>query len=147
MLIVKTAKIKDKAILPQKKTNSSAGFDVYACLDEPIIIAPIQRKAIPTGITLEIPEGYQISVRPRSGLAIHHGITLPNAPGTIDSDYRGEVLILVINLGEKAYTIKHGDRIAQFIPEPVIEAHFKEYDLIAFSKTERGSGGFGSTGE
>ena len=146
MTTVKFVKIKKKANPPEKKAKEAAGFDVYACLDESVDIHPMERKIIPTGLTLEIPKGYHISVRPRSGLAFHHGITLPNAPGTIDQDYRGELSILMINLGGKIYTIQHGDRIAQLLLEPVLQICFEECSLESMSKTERGSRGFGSTG-
>lgn len=133
------------AIIPQYKTSGAAGADVYAFLpDGPVTLESGKSIMIPTGVFYEIPEGYEIQVRPRSGLAFKNGITVLNSPGTIDSDYRGELRILLVNLGDEDFTIAHEDRIAQIIVAPVIQAEFCKADSL--SQTERGSGGFGSTG-
>lgn len=133
------------AIIPQYKTSGAAGADVYAFLpDGPVTLKSGKSIMIPTGVFYEIPEGYEIQVRPRSGLAFKNGITVLNSPGTIDSDYRGELRILLVNLGDEDFTIAHEDRIAQIIVAPVIQAEFCKADSL--SQTERGSGGFGSTG-
>ena len=134
----------DGAIIPQYQTLEAAGADVCAFLAEPIILKSTDYAMVPTGLKFEIPQGYEIQVRPRSGLAAKFGITLLNSPGTIDSDYRGEVKVLLINHGKNDFTINNGDRIAQLIVSPVIQAAFVQQDNL--SETERGSGGFGSTG-
>ena len=130
--------------LPAYETSGSAGMDIRAAVDETLVIAPGKRALVPTGLILEIPEGYEVQIRPRSGLAYKNGITCLNTPGTIDSDYRGEVMILLINLGEEDFAIERGMRIAQMILAPVSRARIETADLT--SVTERGSGGFGSTG-
>ncbi len=136
---------KPGAKLPQYQTAGAAGADLHAFLDEPVILKPMERKAIPTGIFIEIPEGYEVQVRPRSGLALKNGITCLNSPGTVDSDYRGELKTILINLGSEDFEIKNGDRIAQMVVAPVIQA---EYKIVAeLSSTERAEGGFGSTGK
>lgn len=132
--------------LPRVQTDGSAGMDLVAALpeNEPLTLAPRARAAIPTGLELAIPSGYEGQVRPRSGLAMKHGLTIANAPGTIDSDYRGEVKVLLINLGDVPVLIARGERIAQLVIAPVTVA-----DLITVEKlddTTRGTGGFGSTG-
>ncbi len=135
----------DGAIIPEYKTQGAAGCDVCAFLSESIVLKPMERALIPTGLFFEIPCGYEIQVRPRSGLAIKNGITCLNAPGTIDSDYRGEIKIILINLGLQDFEIHNGDRIAQLVISPVSFGNFvpvKELD-----KTERGESGFGSTGK
>ncbi|MDO6485845.1 dUTP diphosphatase [Shimia thalassica] len=134
--------------LPSYETRGAAGADVRANFPEEgrggMILAPGERSLVPTGLRIEIPEGYEVQVRPRSGLALKHGITLPNTPGTIDSDYRGPLGIIVMNAGNEPFHIEHGARIAQLIVAPVLQASFTiAQDL---SDTERGSGGFGSTG-
>ncbi len=134
----------DGAIIPQYQTIEAAGADVCAFVSEPIIIKSSDYAMIPTGLRFEIPQGFEIQVRPRSGLAAKFGVTVLNSPGTIDSDYRGEVKILLINHGKNDFTINNGDRIAQLIVAPVIQARFNEQKDL--SETERGSGGFGSTG-
>ncbi len=133
-------------MLPQKKTEGSAAYDIHSCLDKPKTIDPMQRLAIPTGLIFEIPSGYFVSIRPRSGLAIHHGITLVNSPGTIDSDFRGEIKILLINLSNASFVVDHGDRIAQMIIEKTVEIRIEEAFVSLLSKTKRGVKGFGSTG-
>lgn len=130
--------------MPSYETTGSSGMDVRAAIDTEIVVAPGGRDLIPTGFAVAIPEGYEIQVRPRSGLAVKRGLTLPNTPGTIDSDYRGEVKIAVINLGSEPVTIRRGDRIAQLVVAPVSRAHFRLVSEL--DQTERGSGGFGHTG-
>lgn len=132
--------------LPAYQSAGAAGMDLVAAVSEdaPMELAPGARKLVPTGLVLQIPEGYEVQVRPRSGLAIRHGITLLNAPGTIDSDYRGEVMVMLINLGAEAFTIERGERIAQIIVAPVVQATLIEVRSV--TGTERGAGGFGSTG-
>jgi len=132
--------------LPAYETAGAAGFDLRAALaeDAPLILAPMQRALIPTGLSFAIPTGCEMQIRPRSGLAFKHGITVLNSPGTIDSDYRGEVKALLINLGAENFTITRGMRIAQAIIAPVIQAQFQPQAEL--SETQRGAGGFGSTG-
>jgi dUTP pyrophosphatase len=136
---------KEGAHLPRYETEGAAGMDLRALLEEDITIAPLGRARIPTGLFLEIPSGYEAQVRPRSGLAFQKGVTVLNAPGTIDSDYRGEVQIVLINLGEETFTVKSGDRIAQMVLSPVVQAKITEKEE-SLSDTKRGAGGFGSTG-
>ena len=131
-------------IMPLYQSEHAAGADLKANLSEEIEIESGEREIIPTGIRLEIPEGYEAQIRPRSGLAYKHGVTILNTPGTIDSDYRGEIKVILINLGKKKYIVKNGDRIAQMIFAPVIRANFNKKNELR--KTERGEGGFGSTG-
>jgi len=130
--------------LPAYATELAAGLDVGAAIVEPVVLAPGEIRLIPCGFAVAIPEGYEIQVRPRSGLAIKHGITVINAPGTIDADYRGEVKIGLINLGRAPYIIHRGDRIAQLILAPVVRAVLEVVPTLA--PTVRGSGGFGHTG-
>ena len=127
---------------PTYATEGAAGLDVVAAED--LTLAPGRRHAVATGFSIAIPEGYEVQVRPRSGLALKHGITCLNTPGTIDSDYRGEVKVILANLGDEAFEVRRGERIAQLVPAPVLRAHFAEVHELA--ETERGSGGFGSTG-
>lgn len=133
-----------KGELPAYATPGSSGLDVRASLEESIILAPMERVLIPTGLSMEVPIGYEVQVRPRSGLAIKKGLSLVNTPGTVDADYRGEVKIIVINLGQEAITIADQERIAQLVVCPVIMAEIEE--ITDLSETERGEGGFGSTG-
>ena len=128
--------------LPCYASAGAAGLDVVAA--ESLVLEPGARHAVATGFALAIPEGYEVQVRPRSGLALKHGITCLNTPGTIDSDYRGEVKIILANLGQEAFHIRRGERIAQLVPAPVLRASFAEEAELG--GTERGSGGFGSTG-
>lgn len=135
--------------LPAYQTAGSAGADICANLPEAqreagFLLAPMQRAIVPTGIRVAIPEGYEMQIRPRSGLAVKHGITLPNTPGTIDSDYRGPLGVALVNLGAEAYVIRHGDRIAQCVVAPVVQAGFQVVETL--EETARGLGGFGSTG-
>ena len=130
--------------LPTYATDGAAGADLCAAVDGELTIEPGEREAVPTGLVLEIPPGYEGQVRPRSGLAITHGLTVVNGPGTIDSDYRGELKVLLVNLGAEAVSIARGDRIAQLLIAPVTRAAFIE--TVDVSASERGEGGFGSTG-
>lgn len=132
------------ARLPEYKTSGAAGADVCAFVDKPVVIAAGARALIPTGLFFEIPEGYEIQVRARSGLAIKNGIAVLNSPGTVDSDYRGELCVILYNSSDTSFTVNNGDRIAQIVVAPVTRANFVASDLL--SETERGSGGFGSTG-
>ncbi len=132
--------------LPSYETSGAAGADVRANLPEgeSIFLEPGQRALVPTGLRIEIPAGYEVQVRPRSGLALKHGITLPNTPGTIDSDYRGPLGVIVMNAGQDRFEVTHGERIAQLIVAPVVQATFELTETLG--ETERGAGGFGSTG-
>ena len=133
--------------LPAYETAGSAGMDVRAALpdDEPVVLAPGARAMVPTGLSVAIPEGYEIQVRPRSGLAAKHGLTCLNTPGTIDSDYRGEIKVILINLGAEPFTIARGERIAQLVLAPVTQLGWAMVDTL--DETRRGTGGFGSTGQ
>lgn len=136
--------------LPGYETPGAAGADIRANLPQDqreagLTLAPMQRLIAPTGIRVEIPAGYEIQMRPRSGLALKHGITLPNTPGTIDSDYRGPLGVALVNLSDQPYIIRHGDRIAQIVVAPVLQAGFQVVERL--SETARGTGGFGSTGK
>ena len=130
--------------LPRYMTASSSGMDLFAALEQEMVLAPGERKLIPTGIALCIPEGYEGQVRPRSGLALREGVTLVNAPGTIDADYRGEVGVLLINLGDEPFKVKRGDRIAQLVIAPVCRAVLEVAEEL--DSTPRNNGGFGHTG-
>lgn len=133
-------------VLPAYETSGSAGMDVRAAVPEaePMVLAPGARAMVPTGLSVAIPEGYEIQVRPRSGLAAKHGLTCLNTPGTIDSDYRGEIKVILINLGAEPFTIQRGERIAQLVLAPITRLAWQEVDTLG--ETERGAGGFGSTG-
>lgn len=135
---------KDGVNIPVYKTSGSAGCDICAYINEDIILQPQKRVLVPTGIFAEIPEGFELQIRPRSGLAAKNGVTVLNTPGTIDSDYRGEICIILINLGENDFMIHNGDRIAQAIIAPVIQCDFVKVEKL--NETARGEGGFGSTG-
>jgi dUTP pyrophosphatase len=136
---------KDRAIpLPQYMTEGSSGMDLFAFLDQEVTLAPGERKLIPTGISVAIPEGFEGQIRPRSGLAIQKGIGIVNGPGTIDADYRGEIGVLLINFGKDPITIYHGDRIAQMVISPVYRVILEEVDDLP--STRRQEGGFGHTG-
>ncbi|MFO6448070.1 dUTP diphosphatase [Erythrobacter sp. NE805] len=128
--------------LPAYATTGAAGMDVVSA--EEVTLAPGARHAVATGLALAIPAGYEIQVRPRSGLALKHGISVPNTPGTIDSDYRGELKVILINHGQEPFAIARGDRIAQLVLAPVVQAEWDEVEEL--DSTERGAGGFGSTG-
>jgi dUTP pyrophosphatase len=130
--------------LPSYASEGAAGADLRAAVDDALVVDPGARVAVPTGLILEIPKGWEGQVRPRSGLALHHGLTVVNAPGTIDSDYRGELKVLLVNLGREPAEVERGDRVAQIVIAPAPQAVFRATDLVATS--ERGSRGFGSTG-
>lgn len=130
--------------LPKYATPGSVGMDLLAAIYEPLVIKPMERCLVPTGIAIELPEGYEAQVRPRSGLALKHGITLLNTPGTIDWDYRGEIKVVLINLGQEDFTINRGDRIAQLVVCPVVKVEWEEVEEL--NQTQRSDGGFGSTG-
>jgi dUTP pyrophosphatase len=128
--------------LPARATEHAAGLDVVAAED--LTLEPGQRHAVATGFAIAIPQGYEVQIRPRSGLALKHGITCLNTPGTIDSDYRGEVKVILANLGGEPFEVRRGERIAQLVPAPVLGAEFREVEVLG--ETSRGAGGFGSTG-
>lgn len=136
---------REGAIVPEYSTEGASGADIRAFLDAPIIVPAGGRKLVPTGITVEIPEGYEIQVRPRSGLAVKHGITVMNTPGTIDSDYRGEIGIVLFNSGTESFVVENGDRIAQLVLASVPRAKYILTESL--SDTKRSSGGYGSTGK
>ena len=143
-LVLRVRKKEESIPLPRYESSGAAGMDVRAFLGAEIGIPPMGRAKIPTGLFLEIPEGYEAQIRPRSGLADKKGISVLNAPGTIDSDYRGELEVILINLGDESFTVKNGDRIAQMVISPLVRVSVMEAELL--SQTERGTGGFGSTG-
>ena len=128
--------------LPARATAGAAGVDLVAAA--PVTLVPLGRRPVPTGIAIALPEGYEAQVRPRSGLAVRHGVTVLNAPGTIDADYRGEIMVVLINLGDRAVEIARGMRIAQLVVAPVTEVAFRQVETL--NRTARGSGGLGSTG-
>ena len=130
--------------LPAYQTSQAAGADLTAAVAEDVTLAPGERRLVPTGIAIGLPDGYEAQVRPRSGLALKQGVTVLNTPGTIDADYRGEIGVILVNLGTEPFTIRRGDRIAQMIVAPVAQAEFREDEL---TETARGAGGFGSTGK
>ena len=130
--------------LPSYSTLFSAGMDIRANRSEPVTLAPMERRLIPTGLFIALPEGYEAQIRPRSGLALKHGITIPNSPGTIDADYRGEVGIIVLNASDKPFTIEDGERICQMVVKEYCRVEWNEVDNL--DETERGAGGFGHTG-
>ena len=130
--------------LPQYATEQSAGLDLRANIDAPIVLRPLERRLIPTGLHIALPPGYEAQVRPRSGLALKHGITVLNAPGTIDADYRGEIGVVLINLSDQDFTVNDGERIAQMVIARHETAQFIEVEVL--SETERGEGGYGHTG-
>ena len=138
-------KLSEKVKTPKYETNGSAGVDLAAFIDSEILIKPGEISIIPTGISLSIPKGFEMQIRPRSGLASKHKITVLNTPGTIDSDYRGEIKVILINLGKEIFKVENGLRIAQMVLSPIIIAEFIEVDKL--DDTKRGQGGFGSTGK
>ncbi|WP_343747473.1 dUTP diphosphatase [Fluviicola sp.] len=131
--------------LPEYATTDSAGLDIRAFLEEAVTLKPLERRLIPTGLYLEIPSGYEVQIRPRSGFAFKQGVTVLNSPGTIDADYRGEIGVLLINLSAENVLIENGERIAQMVVAPFVQATLKLTDEL--SETNRGAGGFGSTGK
>lgn len=132
-------------LLPAYETDFSAGMDLKALLEIPVILKPLQRALIPTGLYIELPVGFEAQVRPRSGLAAKHGITVLNSPGTIDADYRGEIKVILVNLSDEPYSIQHGDRIAQLIISRHEKIAWEQVELL--NTSERGEGGFGHTGK
>jgi len=143
LIKLKVKKLSYLAQIPAYQTDEAAGFDLHSIED--VVVGPNERKLIGTGLSFEIPKGYEIQIRPRSGLAYKHGISVLNSPGTIDSDYRGEIKVLVINHSKEDFEIKVGERIAQAVIQEVIQATFEEVDEL--NTTTRGEGGFGSTGK
>jgi len=129
---------------PERATEEASGFDLRACIDGPIELAPGERRLMPSGIAIALPPGFEAQIRPRSGLALKHGLTLLNSPGTVDSDYRGEVGVILVNLGAEAVRIERGDRIAQLVVQRVPGVRFREVQELP--ETQRGAGGFGHTG-
>ena len=138
-------KLNKNATIPKYETQGASGLDLKACLEKKIIIKPGEKSLIPTGIALSIPQNYEVQVRPRSGLAFKNSLTVLNTPGTIDSDYRGEIKVLLINLGKISFEVTHGLRIAQMVPCPIIKIDLEEVENL--DDTNRGEGGFGSTGK
>ncbi len=136
---------RSKHPLPSYETSQSAGMDLRADLNEPVVLKPGERKLLPTGLYIALPPGYEAQIRPRSGLAIKHGITLLNTPGTVDADYRGEIKIIMINLSQEEFVINDGDRIAQMVINKFEQIQWHPVDEL--DETERGAGGFGSTGK
>ena len=145
MTILKIQRLENNKILPEYKTEGAAGMDLCAAIDEPITLQPLERKLIPTGLQIELPQNYEAQIRPRSGMSIKHGITLINCVGTIDEDYRGEVCVPVVNISNEAYTIQPEERIAQMVIAKYEQAKIEV--VTELSDTERGTGGFGSTGK
>lgn len=143
-VVVRIKRLRQDAILPRRHSADAAGLDLAAALDEPVVLAPGARAAVPTGLALAIPRGYEGQIRPRSGLALRHGVTCLNAPGTIDADYRGEVKVILVNHGDEPFVVRSGERIAQLVIAPVAGAELVE--VAELDDTERGGGGFGSTG-
>lgn len=144
MLKVKIVRLNKQAVLPVYATAHAAGMDISACIEEPVIIEPFTTALIPSGFALELPEGYEAQLRPRSGLALRSMISLPNTPATIDADYRGEVKVILINYGREPFTVNSGDRIAQMVVAKVEKVSFEEVSELG--STVRGEGGFGHTG-
>ena len=145
MTVLKIERLENNRILPEYKTGGAAGMDLCAAISEPVILKPLERKLIPTGLKIELEHGYEAQIRPRSGLSIKHGITLINCVGTIDEDYRGEVCIPVVNISNEEYTIEPDERIAQMVVTTVEQAKIEV--VTQLSLTSRGEGGFGSTGK
>lgn len=144
MLNVKIVRLNKQALLPVYATAHAAGMDISACLEAPVTLAPFTTALIPSGFALELPEGYEAQLRPRSGLALRSLISLPNTPATIDADYRGEVKVILINYGKEPFVVRHGDRIAQMVVARVEQVCFEEVEELG--STVRGDGGFGHTG-
>jgi dUTP pyrophosphatase len=144
MLKVKIVRLNKQAVLPVYATAHAAGMDISACVEEPVVVEPFTTALIPSGFALELPEGYEAQLRPRSGLALRSMISLPNTPATIDADYRGEVKVILINYGREPFTVRNGDRIAQMVVAKVEKVSFDEVEELG--ETGRGDGGFGHTG-
>lgn len=145
MTVLKIKRLEHNKVLPEYKTEGAAGMDLSAAIDSPIVLKPLERTLVPTGIKIELEHGYEAQVRPRSGLSIKHGITLINCVGTVDEDYRGELCVPVVNLSNETYSIQPGERIAQMVIARVEQAKIEV--VTELSDTERGTGGFGSTGK
>ena len=141
---VKVRLVRADARLPAYMTDEAAGMDLYACVAEELALPPGARQLVPTGIAIELPPGYEAQVRPRSGLALKHGVTVLNAPGTIDADYRGEVMVLLVNHGDATFVVRAGDRVAQLIVAPVVRARLVVVETLG--ESARGDGGYGHTG-
>jgi dUTP pyrophosphatase len=144
LIKMKVKRVRSEATLPEYATEGSSGLDVRACLEAAVRIPPLGRAKIPTGLAFELEQGCELQVRPRSGLALKYGITVLNSPGTIDSDYRGELCVILVNLGSEEYTVRHNERIAQLVAARVWWVSLEEVNRI--DETDRGVGGFGSTG-
>ena len=144
VVTVNFKRLATNVVLPDYATTGAAGMDITAYLNKPVTIFPFQRVAIATGFAMQLPHGYEAQIRPRSGLALKHGITVANAPGTVDSDYRGEVAVILLNLSQHKFVIKSGMRIAQMVIAPII--HCIPHEVSQLNMSERGNGGFGSTG-
>lgn len=136
---------KSRHALPQYATPYSAGLDLRANLDEPVVLKPLERTLVPTGLYIELPQGYEAQIRPRSGLAAKHGLTVLNTPGTIDADYRGEIKVILVNLSNEEFEIKDGERVCQMVIAAHAQVQWEETDSL--EETERGAGGFGHTGK
>lgn len=145
MTVLKIKRLKNNNVLPEYKTEGAAGMDLCAAIENPVILRPLERILIPTGLKIELEHGYEAQIRPRSGLSIKHGITLINCVGTIDEDYRGEVCVPVVNISNESYTILPDERIAQMVISKIEQAQIEV--VTELSETERGTGGFGSTGK
>jgi dUTP pyrophosphatase len=143
---LRVVRLRPDAVLPRYATDGAAGLDLSAALDEPLVIEPLARVRVPTGLVIALPPGHEGQVRPRSGLAFRHGLTVLNAPGTIDEDYRGELAVLLVNLGKEPVRILPGDRIAQLVVAPVTRVAIDVAERGELESTARGAGGFGSTG-
>ena len=144
MTSIKIVKLHKNAVLPEYQTVGAAGADIHACLETPVTLVPMERRMVPTGLAMALPEGYEVQIRARSGMSIKHGITMVNGVGTIDCDYRGELGVLLINLSEEPFTIEPGMRIAQMVIAKYERVEWREVDQLG--ETERGGGGYGSTG-
>ena len=144
MIKIQIKKLSNSVSIPKYETSGSSGMDIAAHIEDNVMINPGEKVLVPTGFSVAIPRGYEIQIRPRSGLAVKKNITVLNTPGTIDADYRGEVKVILINFGKEKFVIENGDRIAQMVVCPVVQANLEEVSEL--SETERGSGGFGSTG-
>ena len=144
MTVLKIQRLQHNKILPEYKTEGAAGMDLCAAISEPIELKPLERKLIPTGLHIALPVGYEAQVRPRSGLALKHGITVLNTPGTIDADYRGDIGVILINLSNEPFEIKPGERIAQLVIAKYEQISWEQVEVL--DETERGSGGYGHTG-
>lgn len=142
---VEFGRVRAGATLPRRMSAQAAGLDLAACLDQPLELSPGARAVVPTGLWMRLPEGFEGQVRPRSGLALRHGVTVLNAPGTIDADYRGEIGVLLVNLSREPFAVRHGDRVAQLVVAPVVMVDPVEAEGDP-EVTSRGSGGYGSTG-